>query len=50
MKGISEKIRILKTPQREGLIRARVFGARHAAGEVNNCVTVLSGTVKSYAL
>ncbi|XP_064087973.1 polypeptide N-acetylgalactosaminyltransferase 11-like [Macrobrachium nipponense] len=34
MKGISEKIRILKTPEREGLIRARVFGARHASGQV----------------
>ncbi|XP_069172165.1 polypeptide N-acetylgalactosaminyltransferase 11 isoform X2 [Procambarus clarkii] len=32
--GISKKISVLQTPQREGLIRARVFGARHASGEV----------------
>lgn len=34
MKGISNKVCVLKTPQREGLIRARVFGARHATGQV----------------
>ncbi|MPC15940.1 Polypeptide N-acetylgalactosaminyltransferase 11 [Portunus trituberculatus] len=34
MRNLSEKIRILKTTQREGLIRARVFGARHAVGQV----------------
>lgn len=35
MKNLSEKILILKTPQREGLIRARVFGARQAVGQVS---------------
>ncbi|XP_042211433.1 polypeptide N-acetylgalactosaminyltransferase 11-like isoform X2 [Homarus americanus] len=34
VEGISKKIIVLQTPQREGLIRARVFGARHATGEV----------------
>ncbi|XP_063613612.1 polypeptide N-acetylgalactosaminyltransferase 11-like [Penaeus indicus] len=34
MSGLNDKIRVLKTPQREGLIRARVFGARHAVGEI----------------
>ncbi|XP_050725170.1 polypeptide N-acetylgalactosaminyltransferase 35A-like isoform X2 [Eriocheir sinensis] len=32
--NLSDKIHLLKTPQREGLIRARVFGARQAVGQV----------------
>lgn len=32
--GISTKIVLLKTSKREGLIRARLFGARLASGKV----------------
>ncbi|CAL4133312.1 unnamed protein product, partial [Meganyctiphanes norvegica] len=32
--GISEKVKLVQTPKREGLIRARVFGARQAHGQV----------------
>ncbi|KAG0720702.1 Polypeptide N-acetylgalactosaminyltransferase 35A [Chionoecetes opilio] len=34
MRNLGEKIHILKTSRREGLIRARVFGARQAVGQV----------------
>lgn len=36
MSRLSGKIHVLKTPQREGLIRARVFGARQAEGQVSS--------------
>lgn len=29
-----DKVKLLKTQQREGLIRARMFGARHSQGDV----------------
>ena len=34
VKLLPQKVRLLKTPRREGLIRARIIGARHARGDV----------------
>lgn len=36
------KVKLLKTKQREGLIRARIFGARHSQGDVRNDKVSLS--------
>ncbi|CAG7836284.1 unnamed protein product [Allacma fusca] len=33
-KNLPVKVTVLKTPNRAGLIRARIFGARHATGDV----------------
>ncbi|ODM96992.1 Polypeptide N-acetylgalactosaminyltransferase 11 [Orchesella cincta] len=33
-KNLPAKVTLLKTPSRAGLIRARIFGARHATGDV----------------
>ena len=29
------KVKVVRTPERQGLIRARVYGAHHAKGEVS---------------
>lgn len=34
LKKLPEKVVLLKTPQREGIMRARMFGAKEASGEV----------------
>ena len=31
----SKKVKLLRIPKRAGLMRARVFGAKHASGEVS---------------
>lgn len=31
----SKKVKLLRIPKRAGLMRARVFGAKHATGEVS---------------
>lgn len=35
LKNFPEKVVLLKTPQREGIMRARMFGAKEASGEVS---------------
>ena len=34
LKNFPVKVRLLKTPRREGLIRARIYGAKQASGQV----------------
>ena len=34
----TKKVVLYKTEQREGLIRARIFGARRASGQVSHCI------------
>ena len=35
LKHFPVNVRLLKTPRREGLIRARIYGAKQASGQVN---------------
>ena len=35
LKNFPVKVRLLKTLRREGLIRARIYGAKQASGQVN---------------